>query len=105
MKIAEWYAERTERDLSPECDYGVWWQDGKAFPRYRVSYVQLTGEVYALEGQTQEVVVLGVVPPDTKEIGPKYYATLDKLLDGWEYQCGKPGSLQWVRDRLERSDA
>ena len=27
-------------------------------------------------------------------------AALERILEGWERRCGKPGGLEWVRDRL-----
>jgi hypothetical protein len=100
--LRDFYADDDRRRLSGEADYGVHWKLGNnAFPRWRVSYVHETGEVYAVAlvpGSRDQVVVMGVVPPD--EDGVTYYDTLDKILHGWEHECGKPGSLDWVMSRL-----
>ena len=94
--IEAFYNDDPRRRLSGESDYGVWWTNGPRWPTWRVSYIQATGEVYAVEGiQGGRVEVLGVVPPDE---GRYYYHTLDKLLDGWAEEAGRP--LSWVRERL-----
>ena len=103
MKLIAFYAENPERNLSGEVDYGVWWLDGtKTFPRYRVSYIQATGEIYVINQSTQEVQVLGVVLADEGEW--YYYETLDKILDGWAEKCGQPNGLQWVKEQLHRCE-
>lgn len=100
--LREFYEDDPRRKLSGEADYGVHWRLGDVtFPRWRVSYVHETGEVYAVclvPGSQQQVVVMGVVPPDEGE--GVYYRTLDRILDGWEFECGKPRSLDWVMGRL-----
>lgn len=99
--IEAFYAENEERRRSGEADYGVWWTEsgGKSYPKWRVSYIQATGEVYAIQlidgGKVQ---VLGVVPPDKN--GKCYYKTLDKILDGWADICSRPGSLEGLRNKL-----
>jgi hypothetical protein len=90
---AEFYANRPDRKRSREVDFGVWWQDGVVnWPRYRVSWVDATGEVVAVKMAGDEsVVVLGVIEDE---------AELERRLDGWAEECGKPGSLEWVRERV-----
>jgi len=98
--IEAFYDDDPRRRHSGECDYGVWWSEPEPdFPRYRVSYIEVTGEVYSVAlrpGVDGPVFLLAVVPPDT---GRCYYETLDALLDGWAEHCG-PGGLSWVRERL-----
>ena len=93
------YDDNPERRRSGEADYGCWWRDGQSdYPRYRVSYVQKTGEVYAVQlGNEAKVEVLGIVPPDDDRI---YYRTLDRILEGWADHIHEPGSLNWVRGKL-----
>jgi len=102
MNIKDFYAENPARAFSGEADYGVWWLDGtKTFPRYRVSYIHATGEVYAVNHNTADVQVLGVVKPDDEDGEYNgFYVTLDKILDGWPEKCGQPNGLQWVKERL-----
>ena len=96
--LKEFYNEDTRRLHSVAAGYGVWWKDGdKNFPYYRVSYVQSTGEVYAVASNGRSVMILGTWPPDVGEI---YYASLDKVLEGWAERCGPPGGIQWIRGKL-----
>jgi hypothetical protein len=112
-KIEEWtfesidafYAARGGK-FSRECDYGVWWSDNpQGFPRYRVSYVKDTGDVYAINQTTGRVEVLGTVEPDPideRDFRSRWEGPLDDLLEGWPDRCGPPGGLAWVRSRLAR---
>ncbi|MDP2661332.1 MAG: hypothetical protein Q8R28_11455 [Dehalococcoidia bacterium] len=94
--LEEFYAADERRRRSGEADYGLYWvQDGQRWPRWRVSYIKATGEVYGVELPHGRVEVLGVVPPDDGRI---YYRTLDKLLAGWADHWDMP--LSWVRERL-----
>ena len=94
--LKAFYDEDPRRHRSPEADYGVHWTNGAAWPMWRVSYVQATGEVYAAElGSPGRIEVLGTVPPDKDDI---YYRTLDGLLEGWADESGRP--LSWVRERI-----
>jgi hypothetical protein len=107
----EFYAENPARARSAEWDYGVHWVDDDRLTaaRHRVTWIVDTGEVIAVNLWTGTIAVLGIVPP----VGqyphgvshPKWHVfatqqTVERVLDGWEYECGKPDSLQWVRNRL-----
>lgn len=99
MNLSEFYSENSIRKKSPEADYGVWWYDTQPFPPHRVTYIRDTGEVYAVAlDNSREVEILGLVPPDVDL--NVYYRTLDRILDGWSEECGRCGSLDWVRERL-----
>jgi hypothetical protein len=107
--LEAFYDDQPERRFSGEADYGVGWQvDGREWPRWRVSYVQATGEIYAVE-QTGacRVRVLAVVEPDP--VAPRdqllyyrntYYQTLDRLLDGWADPDVSGHDLAWIEQRL-----
>ena len=97
--IEAFYDADPRRRHSGEADFGIWWTNGPRWPNWRVSYIQATGEVYAVSAQGP-VEVLGTVPPDE---GPSYYRTLDNLLDGWSDEFGRP--LSWVRERLSQTAA
>lgn len=113
--LAAFYGARPERRRSPEVDYGVHWRDGRQlWPEYRVSYVQATGEVYAVRqaGRGGNAVrVLGVVPPDEdtrRETRPwdraaAYYRTLEGILDGWADDEVSGFDLAWVEARLTQA--
>ena len=102
--IEAFYSEDERRRRSGECDYGVWWRGDVSIPTYRISYVQATGEVYAIQLTSgyDAAEVLAVIAPDEGDI---YYRTLDRILEGWPDQCGEIGSLSWVRERLEAAIA
>lgn len=119
--IEAFYNERPERRTSGESDYGVHWHaDGRNWPLWRVSYVQATGEVYAVENGHCKVRVLGVIPPDPDERYRKdrpggiawsdrhdcgtYYRTLDKILDGWADPDVTGHDLAWVVQRLQEHE-
>lgn len=76
------WAEQPERKRSPESDYGSWWtlrgdNNYPQFPRWRVSWIEKTGELYAVElGQEKEhrYIVFGVVA---------YERIADFLMQGW----------------------
>ena len=97
--IEAFYDEDPRRRASPEVDYGAQWTNGPKWPHWRVSYVQATGEVYAVQLMPPErVEILGVSPPDPS---PDYYHTLDKVLRGWAE--GDKHELAWVRFRLQKA--
>lgn len=108
------YAANEARRGSGEADYGCWWMEERPYPKYRISYVRGTGEVYAvaLTGRNSrrgdgdegaQVEVLGIVPPDKNDplSMRTYYRTLDRILEGWPDHCGHPNGLAWVRERLK----
>ena len=106
--LEAFYSENEARRRSPEADYGVWWKDGGSDELWCVSYVQATGEVYAVH--IGGVEILGIVPPDPDERTRgdlrrelTYYRTLDRILEGWAEHCGRPGGLAWVRERLSEA--
>lgn len=109
--IEAFYSENEARRRSPEADFGCWWRDPSSQGNWRVSYVQATGEVYAVKLRGGgEVRVLGIVPPDPDERRPNglpykgtYYRTLDRILEGWADHCGRRGSLEWVREKLAQA--
>ena len=108
--LQAFYAADETRRRSPEAGYGVQWRlNGYQHP-WRVAYVQLTGEIYAvhqdranIEGAANShgpVIVIARVPPDHQDVDVRrdpYYATLDRILSGWAERCGLPNSLVWIR--------
>ena len=86
INVQEFYNDNHARRTSPEADYGSQWTTPDR-QSYRVSYIQDTGEVYAvnLSGITEGPVhLLGLVPPDPvpDQSREHYYRTLDNILDG-----------------------
>jgi hypothetical protein len=87
------YAESSARERSPEVDFGVMWHGDSPWPQYRVSWVEATGELYALclaRGAGDKVRVLGVV---------RGRETVDALLAGWAELADS--NLDWITARLE----
>jgi hypothetical protein len=87
------------RTLSLEHDFGVMWREGtRRRPRYRVSWIEATGELYALAlsefEHQRKVELLGVV--DT-------HAQVEQLLMGWEALSYGESTLEWVRERAARA--
>lgn len=103
--LDDFYSASQARRTSPEADYGMQWTAAGTPGRWRVSYVQHTGEVYAvhLDGNPAQVVILGHVPADTPA-NPRdiWYHTLETILDGWAEECTKPDSLRWLQSHLQQ---
>lgn len=103
--IDDFYNADENRKYSGEVDYGGYWRLDPWHGRWRVSYIEKTGEIYAVCSENRgsgPVLVLGFIPPDVvadrrKEL---YYRTLDSILKGWPEHCSKPNSLQWIKKRL-----
>jgi hypothetical protein len=84
------------RARSVEQHFGLMWRDGRRKrPRYRISWIESTGEVYALAlsefDELRKVQLLGVVP--TLEL-------LERLLNGWQTLSYDESTLDWVRERV-----
>ena len=103
--LEHFYQDNPARRASGEADYGVRWRLANWAGRWRVSYVQDTGEVYAVRHLQTDgpVLLLGHVPPDPQETWRDiYYRTLDRILDRWPEICGGPDSLRWVMEKLDQ---
>lgn len=79
------------RERSPELDFGVWWRDGYNHPLYRVSWLEATGEIYAIDQSENRVEILGRA---------RTRGDIEQKLEGWAKVCGLMNSLQWVRSKL-----
>ena len=112
------YAADPRRRRSGEADYGCHWRVA-GFPRpWRLSYIQNTGEIYAVHTELTlaydddlllaygPVFLLAFVPPDPvidcwRDV---YYRTLDRVLEGWadvaHGRVEETDTLRWVIDRL-----
>lgn len=96
MNIAEFYGGRPDRQRSPEIDYGVHWveREGQRWPTWRVSYVEYTGEVIAVQQSGRlrdaEVRLLGHAPSRD---------ACERMLDGWAEDPQKP--IPWAEARLD----
>ena len=106
--IEDFYNENPRRRYSREADYGVNWRMEPWPHRWRVSYLQDTGEIYAVNlGRNHvpgPVIIMGVLQPDHEPQGfmgrETYYRTLDAVLDGYGDRCWEKNGLLWVMSRL-----
>ena len=119
--IEDFYNDDPSRRTSPEADYGVHWKLDGWEGSFRVSYVQNTGEVYAVHlgpyrsgalptgeafistgRQDGPVLLLGHFPVDEETRWENtFYRGLEAHLDGWPQHCPQPNGLAWVVERLE----
>lgn len=108
--IAAFYAARGG-ERSGESDFGVWWTGEKrgmpsTWPRYRVSVVHDTGDLYAvdLHGGAVELLASGLGMAGChgilKHDATCCYQIADRLLAGWVDHIHEANSLQWIRDAL-----
>ena len=107
--VETFYAADERRRFSPEWDYGVWWRSTieHRWPRWRVSWVVETGDLYAVRLAGFEVVLLlGNVPPVggyPYGLGSGAWAEwnraqpVERILAGW---AESSETLGWVIDQL-----
>lgn len=89
--IHEFYDEDPRRRSSPEVDFGVMWIDSAPYPKHRVSWIEATGEVYAMNLTTSEIDLIGTLPTR---------GDVEAALDGWEHGPLNDKYLHWVRARV-----
>jgi hypothetical protein len=114
MNIEDFYGADERRRQSAEIELGTNWYDA-AGNRYELSWVEDTGELYAMLEMVpgagsytpfgdvevepipiDEVVVtvVGYIP--TRE-------EMEKVMAGWEAEMAKPDGITWVADRLREN--
>lgn len=111
MDIEQFYAEDERRRRSAEIEFGSEWFDTNG-NRYELSWVEDTGELYAMLEMAPEAeswtpfgdieverlpvdrVVVTVVAnvPEREEV--------ERVLEGWQTEMGKAEGIAWVADRL-----
>jgi hypothetical protein len=77
--------------LSGELDFGVWWRKVRGNAPFRISFIEDTGDIYAVNLWSHEVTLLAA---------GRSRAKLEKSLDEWAEHCGRPGSYEWAVRRL-----
>lgn len=85
-----WIDERKNLQPRGEVDFGVNWTDGAAFPRWRVSWIIATGELYAVEQTSpsrDRFILFGIF--ETR-------AEVEDVLAGW---ADSNMTLDWIRER------
>jgi hypothetical protein len=114
--VDAFYAADRRRATSPELDFGVWWRHAGVI--YRLTWVDDTGELIAVQLTRPRVVPFGL-PPEGYTLGglgvavfggePQQVTVLatvegrdqvEQLLDGWGGVCGGDDSLAWVLERI-----
>ena len=111
MDIEEFYSADERRRQSAEVEFGTNWFDANG-SRYELSWVEDTGELYAMLELVPEVdswtpfgdseveqipadrvlvLVIGYLPPSK---------TVEATLAGWPDQMAKPDGISWVAERL-----
>lgn len=111
--LEEFYSADERRRFSGEADYGLYWWDGPQgySDTWRVSAIAETGEFYAIQEQCYrrpyperpQVVLLGSFEAKS---GPQrgdrvaWYEDADRILEGWNLECGKGSSLAWILERV-----
>ena len=112
MDIEQFYSADERRRQSAEVEFGNNWFDANG-NRYELSWVEDTGELYAMLEKSPEadswtpfgdieveearvdtllVTVLGSVTTR---------AAVEDLLSGWAEHMGEPDGVHWVADRLQ----
>ena len=112
MDIEQFYSADERRRQSAEVEFGTDWFDAKG-SRYELSWVEDTGELYAMlepvpeadswtpfgdievenvKVDTLVVIVLGTVA--TRD-------GIEQILDGWAGHMTEADGVQWVADRLQ----
>ena len=97
--LSDFYTADPLRVRSRELDVGLWWREEADGPLHRAAWVSDTGELYLVRlGPSEEgggeVEVLGRVLDRE---------SLERVLEGWREQCGRPRSLSWLRERALRA--
>jgi hypothetical protein len=113
MDIEEFYDADERRRQSAEVEYGQDWRDS-AGTRYEISWIESTGELYAMREPAEESVLdpFGDIYPTWL---PKNGVTvrvlahvpsrarLDAALEGWQEAMGVRDSTRWVAQRIRQA--
>ncbi len=98
LTLQEFYASDPRRAHSHKVGYGSLWREFAPVPTYRLAWVEITGELYAMElseadERKDPVEVLGVLWS---------WPQVEACLAGWPERCGDQRSLLWARERVRR---
>lgn len=80
-----------KRTRSRELDFGVQWRKTHIYPTYRVTWVENTGEVIAVNLAINDYEIIGIVPTEIQ---------IEMRLQDWAEACGPAHSLDWVKARV-----
>ena len=111
MDIEQFYSADERRRQSAEIEFGNNWYDAKG-QRYELSWVEDTGEFYAMLELAPEADTwspFGDIEVEDVEVGALLVTVLgtlatlgevEALLDGWAAHMAEPDGVHWVADRL-----
>ena len=110
MDIEQFYEQDPRRRASAESEFGRDWHDAGGV-RYEISWVQDTGELYAMSEPEGSIISDGlgdenIVPMPTNLVQVEVLGTVptagavQRVLAGWPEAMARPDSLAWVRERL-----
>ncbi len=111
MDIEQFYSADERRRQSAEIEFGNNWYDSKG-QRYELSWVEDTGEFYAMLELAPEAdtwTPFGDIEVEDVEVGTLLVTVLgtlatradvEALLDGWAAHMAEPDGVHWVADRL-----
>ncbi len=111
MDIEQFYAQDERRRQSAEIEFGTDWYDAKG-NRYELSWVEDTGELYAMlelvpeadswtpfgDIEVENLPVDRLVVTVVGRIASR--DEVERVLDGWADEMGKPDGISWVAERL-----
>jgi hypothetical protein len=103
MNIEDFYQEDERRRRSTEVELGdAWTDDSDPGTPYEISWIEATGEVYAMREEASSKAAIS--SPTVQILGKvAQRQELEELASGWQDAMGDPGSLRWIRERLQRS--
>jgi hypothetical protein len=111
MNIEDFYSADERRRQSAEIELGTNWYD-TAGNRYELSWVEDTGELYAMlemvpgagsytpfgDVEVEQIPIDEVVVTIIGYIASR--EEMEKVMAGWEAEMAKPDGITWVADRL-----
>ena len=112
MDIEQFYSADERRRRSGEVEFGNNWFDAKG-SRYELSWVEDTGELYAMLELTPEAdtwTPFGDVEVEDSSVDSLAVTVLgtlatraevDQVLEGWAERMLEPDGVHWVAERLQ----
>jgi hypothetical protein len=106
MNIEDFYSADERRRQSAEIELGTNWYDA-AGNRYELSWVEDTGELYAMLEMAPGAIEIPKTPVDEVVVTMVGYIPtredMEKVMAGWEAEMAKPDGITWVADRLRQN--
>jgi hypothetical protein len=111
MDIEQFYSADERRRQSAEVELGTNWTDAKG-SRYELSWVEDTGELYAMLELVPEAdswTPFGDIEVERVSVDSVLVQVIcviptledvERILAGWSEHMGQPNSIAWVAERL-----